>query len=688
MQKLPENIDQSNGKQKIKALLGQLNHGLVEREETLKAALLAVLASQNLILVGPPGTAKSLVARRIAQTLAPEGGSSNYFEYLLTKFSTPEEIFGPLSIAELKADRVKRNTTGYLPTVRIAFLDEIFKASSSILNALLTILNERIYHNGAEPQHVPMQALIAASNELPHGQEELAALYDRFLVRVFVDYVSPNNLSRLFEKTPEMPELTKLGGDDLAAIRKAAELVSVPPSIVQAILRIWQEHKEAFKEDRRETLSDRRLKQVLKLLCVSAATNGRTELDLSDVVLLKGCLWNHPENEQKVREIIFGVVRAVCATMPQEQGQVANAKPVIDELAASDGAAGQNSVLKGYRGSGTESDPILISDVHDLVGLEREEVGLQGYHFRQTSDIDCTGITPWLKIDLKGHYDGRGHNIDFGNHSVFLLRHLRPNSSIRSVRLTGMSFALKAESCSIEACSTDRSLIAEAENCQIVACDAAENLILTARNSAITRCRSGKSLIAGDAIASDIKDCLVVFEETIYSALLSVNSLPTGGGIAKSLKQGSRIDQCLISGVNAPNWTDCFASICEDSSIQRSAFGAPNGGAGRTGSLHIVKDVRGTSTLRDNIVLRQGIGQVDGASKSGKSISSILFQQRYFENTLGWDFTTAWQWDDAQGCPTLRTVGVGAQVDIGKRGSINVPVTDLLAEQMRANIWL
>ena len=128
MQELPDKIDPLNGKKKIKALLDQLNHGLVEREDTLKAALLAVLAGQNLILVGPPGTAKSLVARRIAQTLAPEGGSSDYFEYLLTKFSTPEEIFGPLSIAELKADRVKRNTTGYLPSVRIAFLDEIFKA--------------------------------------------------------------------------------------------------------------------------------------------------------------------------------------------------------------------------------------------------------------------------------------------------------------------------------------------------------------------------------------------------------------------------------------------------------------------------------------------------------------------------------------------------------------------------------
>lgn len=152
--------------EKIKTLLIQLNHGLVERENTLKAALLTVLAGENLLLIGPPGTGKSLIARRIADCLStrPDDDHSDadyfkyltlgiqadnqhddnrpdtgYFEYLLTKFSTPEEIFGPLSITELKADRFKRNTAGYLPTVHIAFLDEIFKASSSILNALLTI---------------------------------------------------------------------------------------------------------------------------------------------------------------------------------------------------------------------------------------------------------------------------------------------------------------------------------------------------------------------------------------------------------------------------------------------------------------------------------------------------------------------------------------------------------------------
>ncbi|QMT30726.1 AAA family ATPase [Alysiella filiformis] len=301
-----------NMKTKLSNLLSELNHGFIGREEMVKSALLSMIAGENLLLIGPPGTGKSLIARQISQALAqPETPNQAYFEYLLTKFSTPEELFGPLSISELKQDRFHRNTQGYLPTVQVAFLDEIFKASSSILNALLTILNERKFHNGTQTQNIPLQALIAASNELPKGQAELSALYDRFLVRRFVDYVGENQLKDFFnlpEKRAISPE-NQLSRDELAEIQQNAAKVVFPEPIQAALLAIWAKHKETFKENADERLSDRRFAKILHLLRISAFTNQREQVDLSDLFLLKDCLWNDETNAEKVRNLIMGVLR-------------------------------------------------------------------------------------------------------------------------------------------------------------------------------------------------------------------------------------------------------------------------------------------------------------------------------------------------------------------------------------------
>ncbi|HHJ13329.1 MAG TPA: AAA family ATPase [Gammaproteobacteria bacterium] len=282
--------------QKLRAIRDALTEGLVEREVAVQLGLLASLAGEHLLMLGPPGTAKSLIARRLH--LAFDG--STYFERLLTRFTVPEELFGPLSIKGLEEDRYERLTQSYLPQASIAFLDEIFKANSAILNSLLTLLNEREFDNGAVREKTPLVAVIGASNELPEG-EELDALFDRFLLRLHVGPVTEDAFPALLglrgQATPEIRDELKLHDHELQTVQEVAEAVEVPEDVVALLcdLRDWCTVLEIH-------VSDRRWRKVVKLLQVSAATNGRNRVSIWDCWLLQHCLWDMPEERELVYE--------------------------------------------------------------------------------------------------------------------------------------------------------------------------------------------------------------------------------------------------------------------------------------------------------------------------------------------------------------------------------------------------
>jgi len=272
---------------KLREATSHLEKRFMEREELIRLLLLALMSGEHILLVGPPGSAKSQLARAASQLFGADIG----FDYLLTRFTTPDELFGPVSLQKLKADQYVRQTDGYLPTARFAFLDEIFKANSAILNSLLSILNERVFFNGKLKQEVPLLFLMAASNELPEDNEQLAALYDRFLFRYEVEYVKQIASFELMFQAPSTPPPALFTPELIRQVRDAAADVTIPEAIVYMLFQL----KTAM-EAKEYVISDRRWHKIGHVWKVSAAIHGRAEVGAWDTVLTPHMLWDFPED--------------------------------------------------------------------------------------------------------------------------------------------------------------------------------------------------------------------------------------------------------------------------------------------------------------------------------------------------------------------------------------------------------
>ncbi|MEM0026473.1 MAG: AAA family ATPase [Ignisphaera sp.] len=287
----------------LQKVLNELSKPFVGREEEARVILLALLTKEHAVLIGEPGTAKSALIRRAAQIL-----NMKCFTYLLTKYTEPAELFGPLDINALKDGKYIRITSNKLPEAEIAFLDEIFKANSAILNTLLTIMNERLFYDGYTEIRVALWSLFGASNEVPQ-EPELEALYDRFLLRHYVKPLPDELWKQLLRKAWDIerfgyqhPEVT-IDKNALERLHKMLFEVSFS-SVETKLLKIF-----SVFESKNIHLTDRRKGKALKVIAANAILNGRFQAVEEDLMVLKFIAPHDIDDFEKVNIILSEELR-------------------------------------------------------------------------------------------------------------------------------------------------------------------------------------------------------------------------------------------------------------------------------------------------------------------------------------------------------------------------------------------
>lgn len=321
--------------ERFQRLLRDMNRGIYEKETEISLSLLAALAGESVILLGPPGVAKSMVARQLKTAFR----DARSFEYLMSRFSTPDEIFGPVSIQKLKSsDTYERAVEGYLPTADVVFLDEIWKAGPAIQNTLLTVINEKIFRNGNREMRLPLKLLVAASNELPAKGEGLEALWDRFVIRIESRPIrqEKNFREMLLEvkseaggqcaETEGSARSNAITAEEYAEWSKAIDRIGVKEDVLDVISVVRKSLRtvnvDEAVERRNIYVSDRRWKNIMRLLRTSAFMQDRAEVAVCDLLPIYHCLWQEPEERDAIRAL---VIKALFAPHADKLVEMKNA---------------------------------------------------------------------------------------------------------------------------------------------------------------------------------------------------------------------------------------------------------------------------------------------------------------------------------------------------------------------------
>ena len=404
-------------REKVEHIFNKLYEGMYERDEAIRLSLLTSIAGESVFLLGPPGVAKSLIARRMKYVFK----DAKNFEYLMGRFSTPDEIFGPISISKLKSeDKYERITTGYLPDSEIIFLDEIWKASPAIQNTLLTAINEKIFRNGTEEMKINLKLLIAASNELPAKGEGLEALWDRFVIRLYVDGIKDKeNFEKMIQNITDLyqdniPEKDKITEEEYKQWQEEIKNVEIPPEVLEIIDVIRKKivlRNQQGKDKEPLYISDRRWKKIANILRTSAFLNGRNSVDIMDLFLIPYSLWNVTEEIDEVNYIANDVIGKygykIGVSVEPIKKKIEHLKSDIEKNTKREVVI-EKEVLKVYKYEIGSEKQEQFYRLKSPIGTGRYE-----YEDIRKSDFEQLEKNKWIRLDLYNHrtnqVNSKGH---------------------------------------------------------------------------------------------------------------------------------------------------------------------------------------------------------------------------------------------------------------------------------------
>lgn len=378
MSTLPLSEPLAVGRRLVTEVLEPLKSTFVGKDEIVDLMGVSLVAGENLFLLGPPGTAKSALVRELSRRL-----SGRSFEYLLTRFTEPSELFGPFDIRKLREGDLVTNTEGMLPEASLVFLDELLNANSAILNSLLTVLNERMFRRGRETRGLPTLMVVGASNRLPED-DALGALFDRFLLRVTCENVAEEKLGEVLSAGWK---LDVVGHDtaasvDIEAVRGLhktlgqVDLAAVRPALVELVVRL--RHAGI-------PISDRRAVKLQRLVAASSILCGRTRAQISDLWVFRH-IWDTVEQQQVLVEVVAGTLkkaapdhgdhpRARAGDAPDAEALARDLDALEAKLADPNASAADRAVLRDRLGA-LSGRTQWVKDADQRAALEDKIHGL------------------------------------------------------------------------------------------------------------------------------------------------------------------------------------------------------------------------------------------------------------------------------------------------------------------------